>query len=81
MSNAKPMPEHLRESVGRSKCEYRQLGRSGLRVSVPILGAMSFGSSKWMDWLLEEDKVRPSFLVGCSEMLNAAGLANPQSSL
>lgn len=27
--------------------EYRQLGRSGLRVSVPILGAMSFGDKRW----------------------------------
>lgn len=29
-----------------SKAEYRRLGKSGLRVSVPILGAMSIGSSK-----------------------------------
>ncbi|KAG9312650.1 Aldo keto reductase [Chiua virens] len=29
------------------KVEYRMLGKSGLRVSVPILGAMSFGSPKW----------------------------------
>ena len=27
--------------------EYRRLGKSGLRVSVPILGAMSFGDPKW----------------------------------
>jgi hypothetical protein len=28
------------------KAEYRQLGKSGLRVSVPILGAMSIGMAE-----------------------------------
>lgn len=27
--------------------EYVRLGKSGLRISVPIVGAMSFGSDKW----------------------------------
>ena len=36
--------------------EYRRLGNSGLRVSVPILGAMSYGSSKWAPWVLDQDK-------------------------
>jgi aryl-alcohol dehydrogenase-like predicted oxidoreductase len=38
--------------------EYRQLGKSGLRVSVPILGAMSFGTDKWAPWVINEDQVR-----------------------
>jgi aryl-alcohol dehydrogenase-like predicted oxidoreductase len=38
--------------------EYRQLGKSGLRVSVPILGAMSVGSDKWLSWILNEKEVR-----------------------
>ncbi|EIW82770.1 Aldo keto reductase [Coniophora puteana RWD-64-598 SS2] len=39
------------------KVEYRQLGKSGLRVSVPIVGAMSFGSSQWglAPWIVEAD--------------------------
>lgn len=37
--------------------EYRQLGKSGLRVSVPILGAMSFGDKRWQEWVIEEDEV------------------------
>jgi len=37
------------------KVQYRQLGQSGLRVSVPILGAMGFGSPKWSAWVLEEE--------------------------
>ena len=40
------------------KAEYRQLGKSGLRVSVPILGAMSFGDKRWAPWVIEEDEVK-----------------------
>lgn len=39
--------------------EYKQLGKSGLRVSVPILGAMSFGDKRCMPWVIEEDEVHP----------------------
>ncbi|KAF2129329.1 aldo-keto reductase-like protein [Dothidotthia symphoricarpi CBS 119687] len=42
-----------------SKADYKQLGKSGLRVSVPILGAMSFGSSKWLPWVIEEEEALP----------------------
>ncbi|KAF2750172.1 aldo-keto reductase-like protein [Sporormia fimetaria CBS 119925] len=45
--------------LSQSKAKYRQLGKSGLRVSVPILGAMSIGSKKWQDWVLEEDAALP----------------------
>jgi aryl-alcohol dehydrogenase-like predicted oxidoreductase len=41
-----------------SQVEYRRLGKSGLRVSVPILGAMSFGSDKWSKWVVGEEEVR-----------------------
>ena len=50
-----------------SKAEYRQLGKSGLRVSVPIFGAMSFGDKRWANWVIEEDEVTgipsPSALI------------------
>jgi hypothetical protein len=42
-----------------SKAAYRRLGKSGLRVSVPILGAMSIGSSKWQPWVIEEEESLP----------------------
>lgn len=51
------MSDSLGLSLEATKVEYRNLGRSGLKVSVPILGAASFGNSKWADWVLEEDKV------------------------
>ncbi|KAG1745677.1 NADP-dependent oxidoreductase domain-containing protein [Suillus lakei] len=38
-----------------STVQYRSLGKTGLKVSVPILGAMSFGTSKWAPWVLNEE--------------------------
>jgi len=39
--------------------EHVHLGNSGLKISKVILGAMSFGSSKWQEWVLEEDQALP----------------------
>ena len=38
---------------------YVPLGRSGLNVSRICLGAMSFGSPEWRDWMLSEADSRP----------------------
>ncbi|KAF4427921.1 hypothetical protein F53441_14071 [Fusarium austroafricanum] len=38
---------------------YNRLGRSGLKVSKIILGAMSYGSKDWLKWVLEEDEALP----------------------
>ena len=38
---------------------YVTLGRTGLRVSRICLGAMSFGSNEWRDWVLSETDSRP----------------------
>ena len=46
-----------KEAVESTMAEYKQLGKSGLRVSVPILGAMSFGDEAWQPWVLNEEKV------------------------
>jgi len=39
--------------------EYVNLGRTGLKVSQICLGMMSYGSSQWRDWVLDEDESRP----------------------
>jgi hypothetical protein len=52
-SHAKMTSENKQPQV-----EYRRLGNSGLRVSVPILGAMSIGTDKWAPWVINEDEVR-----------------------
>lgn len=51
------LPEKFKLSLEATKAEYRQLGKSGLRVSVPIFGAMSIGDKTWQDWILEEEEV------------------------
>ena len=50
--------------------EYKQLGKSGLRVSVPILGAMSFGDSRWQPWVINEDKALPLLKAAYDKGLN-----------
>jgi aryl-alcohol dehydrogenase-like predicted oxidoreductase len=39
--------------------EYTQLGATGLRVSRICLGMMSYGSSEWRDWVLDEPDAEP----------------------
>lgn len=36
-----------------------RLGQTGLKVTRLCLGAMSYGSSKWRDWVLDEEEGRP----------------------
>ncbi|KAL0256494.1 CSG1/SUR1-like protein [Diplodia seriata] len=42
-----------------SKMQYVNLGKSGLKVSKVILGAMSYGSSEWQEWVLNEAEALP----------------------
>ena len=39
--------------------EYTTLGDTGMEVSRICLGCMSFGSSDWRDWILDEEESRP----------------------
>ncbi|MGD0877882.1 MAG: aldo/keto reductase [Anaerolineales bacterium] len=39
--------------------EYVHLGKSGLQVSRLCLGMMTYGSSKWRRWVLDEDQALP----------------------
>ncbi|KAI1980651.1 hypothetical protein LOZ51_001865 [Ophidiomyces ophidiicola] len=59
------LPPHYQAVVDETKCTYKQLGKCGLKVSVPILGCMGFGNKEWVwDWVLEEEE--------SMEMLKAA---------
>jgi aryl-alcohol dehydrogenase-like predicted oxidoreductase len=40
---------------------YVNLGKTGLKVSRLCLGTMTYGSSKWRPWVLDEDAARPFF--------------------
>jgi len=56
MPPSMPIPASLQHSLDTTKVEYAQLGSSGLRVSVPILGTMGIGSKEWQDWTIEEEE-------------------------
>lgn len=66
-------------SIKETKPEYRRLGKSGLRVSVPILGAMSFGSKEWQPWVIEEDEALPLLKAAYDKGLNTWDTANVYS--
>lgn len=41
--------------------QYTQLGSTGLTVSRLALGCMTYGSSKWRPWVLDEDAAQPFY--------------------
>ncbi|EJU03370.1 Aldo/keto reductase [Dacryopinax primogenitus] len=59
--------------------QYVRLGNSGLRVSLPIVGCMSFGSSQWSDWVLDEDKALPLLKAAWDRGVTTLDTANVYS--
>src|SRR3954470_2803435 len=41
--------------------KFTNLGKTGLKVSRVCLGCMTYGSSKWRPWILDEEAARPFF--------------------
>ncbi len=39
--------------------EYTRFGRTGMKVSRLCLGCMTYGSTQWREWILEEEAARP----------------------
>ncbi|GJJ14305.1 hypothetical protein Clacol_008569 [Clathrus columnatus] len=58
---------------------YRRVGQSGLKVSVPIIGAMSFGSPTWQPWVIEKDKALPILKKAWDLGVNTIDTANVYS--
>ncbi|KAE9377033.1 Aldo/keto reductase-like protein [Stipitochalara longipes BDJ] len=79
MSQAPAIPQSLKESVENSKAEYVHLGKSGLRVSIPILGAMSIGHPDWAPWVVDEEKSLPLLKAAYDKGLNTWDTANVYS--
>lgn len=67
------VPELLRVSIESTKVEYVRLGKSGLKLSVPILGAMSIGDPKWNPWVIEEEKVCEHHPSQIQQVVNSQG--------
>ncbi|KAK3714138.1 hypothetical protein LTR37_007940 [Vermiconidia calcicola] len=61
------------------KASYRQLGKSGLRVSNPILGAMSIGDKRWAPWVIEADEALPLLKAAYDRGINTWDTANVYS--
>ncbi|KAF2221391.1 NADP-dependent oxidoreductase domain-containing protein [Elsinoe ampelina] len=73
------MSDPIQQSIDENKTVYRRLGSSGLRVSVPILGAMSFGDPAWIDWILPEEESLPVLKAAYDKGLNTWDTANVYS--
>jgi aryl-alcohol dehydrogenase-like predicted oxidoreductase len=41
--------------------DYVRLGKTGMKVSRICLGTMTYGSSKWREWVLDEKEARPFY--------------------
>lgn len=54
-----PLPAGVAKSLEGTKVDYKLLGNSGLRVSVPIVGCMSIGNPEWANWVLGPEKALP----------------------
>jgi aryl-alcohol dehydrogenase-like predicted oxidoreductase len=50
-------PQKLEED----EMNYVNLGNTGLKVSRLCLGTMTYGTSQWRDWVLDEEESRPFF--------------------
>ena len=75
------MPSSLAKLLEESKCEYRRLGKSGLKVSVPIIGAMGMGNKDWMDWVLDEEHVRDHLVHRLFRLCLQASLGSEETAL
>lgn len=64
---------------------YNRLGKSGLKVSKIILGAMSFGSKAWQEWVLEEEEALPllhyAYSVGINTWDTVSSISLPPPKL
>lgn len=66
------LPPSVAKSLEETKAEYRLLGRSGLRVSVPIVGCMSIGNPDWADWVIGPERALPLLKAAYDAGLNTA---------
>lgn len=69
-----PLPPGLVKSLEGTKCEYKPVGHSGLRVSVPIIGCMSIGNPEWAPWVVGADKALPLLKAAWDRGVNTVRL-------
>ncbi|KZS88520.1 Aldo/keto reductase [Sistotremastrum niveocremeum HHB9708] len=59
--------------------EYRRLGNCGLRVSVPIIGGMCLGDTRWQSWVKSEDEALPMLKAAWDRGINTIETADVYS--
>jgi aryl-alcohol dehydrogenase-like predicted oxidoreductase len=59
--------------------QYVNLGKTGLKVSRLCLGCMTYGTSKWREWVLNEPESRPFFQRAIEAGINFFDTANMYS--
>ncbi len=59
--------------------EFINLGNTGLKVSRICLGMMTYGTSKWRDWVLDEEESRPFIQRALEAGINFFDTANGYS--
>ncbi|KAJ5971526.1 uncharacterized protein N7479_001444 [Penicillium vulpinum] len=70
------LPPGVAKSMAETKVEYRRLGNSGLRVSVPIVGCMSIGNPEWANWVIGAEKALPLLKAAYDRGVNTWDTAN-----
>lgn len=61
------------------KVEYSRLGSSGLKISNPIVGGMSFGDTRWQPWVTNEAETLPILKAAYDSGINTWDTANVYS--
>ena len=59
--------------------EYVNLGNTGLQVSRICLGMMSYGTPRWREWVLDEERSRPFIQTAIEKGINFFDTANVYS--
>ncbi|KFY50884.1 hypothetical protein V496_09107 [Pseudogymnoascus sp. VKM F-4515 (FW-2607)] len=70
------IPEGVAKSLEQTKVDYRLVGNSGLRVSVPIIGCMSIGNPEWANWVAGPEKALPLLKAAYDRGINTWDTAN-----
>lgn len=70
------LPEGVQKSLDGTKCEYKRVGASGLRVSSPIVGCMSIGNPEWANWVVGPEKALPLLKAAWDRGINTWDTAN-----
>ncbi|KAI0338455.1 Aldo/keto reductase [Trametopsis cervina] len=55
---------------------YKYVGKSGLRVSLPVIGAMSYGDKVWAPWMIAQDQALPILKAAFDRGVNTINTGN-----